>query len=434
MSVPQPAQGRSREIYFSRLATYGSKLLWAENRLFTEWRLGFYGFGVVFSYVVILLWELYRGHWLVGPDGKLLNKDFCWIWTAGKFAISSNPIKAYDPAAFMAMHNILFGLGQCVDPFQVHYPYPPTFLLFAYVLGLMPYLTAFAVWVFGTLVLYEAAIYLIIPRRAALIAALALFPALLNIWLGHNAFLTAGLMGLSLALLDRRPWLAGIFLGLLSYKPQFGVLFPLALLAARNWRALAGAAAASFSLALAAAIAFGPQGWPAFIAALFNRNVALGGDPNMRPLDESAYGLFLSIAGSPPLAWIVHAAIAIAVAAWVYVVWARPLPHSLKAAILCTGALAVTPFVLHYDLCLFSIAVAFLVEDGLARGFLPGERVVMLAGFGGLFVISQATAPVICAALLCLGARRVYMDRDAVVFRSRTTPSAPPATLPAGKG
>jgi len=31
------------------------------------------------------------------------------------------------------------------------------------------------------------------------------------------------------ALLDRRPWLAACCIGLLAYKPQFGVLIPVAL-------------------------------------------------------------------------------------------------------------------------------------------------------------------------------------------------------------
>jgi len=38
--------------------------------------------------------------------------------------------------------------------------------------------------------------------------------------------------------MEGRPWVSGIFLGLLTYKPQLGVLFPLALLASRSWRAL----------------------------------------------------------------------------------------------------------------------------------------------------------------------------------------------------
>ena len=64
----------------------------------------------------------------------------------------------------------------------------------------------------------------------------AAFPAVfVNIGHGQNGFLTAALLGGALHLLDRRPWLAGVLIGLLAYKPQFGVLIPIALLASRRW-------------------------------------------------------------------------------------------------------------------------------------------------------------------------------------------------------
>jgi hypothetical protein len=39
------------------------------------------------------------------------------------------------------------------------------------------------------------------------------------------------LIGAALVNLDRRPLLAGLLLGLMAYKPQFGILFPLVLAA-----------------------------------------------------------------------------------------------------------------------------------------------------------------------------------------------------------
>jgi len=41
--------------------------------------------------------------------------------------------------------------------------------------------------------------------------------------------------GASLLLLERRPVLAGCFIGLLSFKPQCGLLLPVALLASSQW-------------------------------------------------------------------------------------------------------------------------------------------------------------------------------------------------------
>ena len=76
-----------------------------------------------------------------------------------------------------------------------------------------------------------------------LLLALA-FPAVyVNLAHGQNGFLSAALLGGSLLILDQRPKLAGVLIGLLAYKPQFGVLIPLVLIATGRWTVIAAAAA-----------------------------------------------------------------------------------------------------------------------------------------------------------------------------------------------
>ena len=64
-----------------------------------------------------------------------------------------------------------------------------------------------------------------------MLLALAYPAVLINIGHGQNGFLTAALLGGALVILDRRPIVAGILFGLLVYKPQFGLMIPLALIA-----------------------------------------------------------------------------------------------------------------------------------------------------------------------------------------------------------
>jgi hypothetical protein len=314
-------------------------------------------------------------------------------------------MRVFDSSAFSAAQLALFGPdGGPLFPFV----YPPTFLLFTYPLGLMPYLTAFVLWMVATLFLYQAAIYTIIPRPAAVILAVTPCPVLFNFGLGQNGFLTAGLIGISLAFMERRPWLSGIFLGFLTYKPQFGILFPFALLASRNWRALISAAATGIFLGVTAAIAFGFQGWLSFTDSLINRQSSLSEIPGWQPPLVSILGLFQSAGTSADISWIVHSAAAVIVAVTVCVIWTKPIPHSLKAAALCIGSVMVTPYVLGYDLCVLSIATAFLVKDALSRGFLSGERVVMLMCWAGLILMMAPLIPItICVVLLILIARRI---------------------------
>jgi arabinofuranan 3-O-arabinosyltransferase len=402
--------GPGREIPRLLGAALGwSKLLEIEDRLFSEHNLQLYGFGVAAFYAFIVGWLLCEV--ILPPNGKLASIDFCWIWVSGKFAMSSDPVGIYDPVVISAVHNALFHPDQCLFPFRHQYVYPPTFLFFTYPLGFMPYLTAFAVWIVATFVLYETAIYAIIPRPAALIAALAPTAVPVNALFGHNGFLTAGLIGLSLVFVERRRWLAGILLGLLTYKPHFGILFPFVFLASRNWRVLGGATATGVMLSVAAVIAFGYQGWPSFIGTLIDRNSSLSPD-GMELTLQSVYGLLHWAGAGAWLSWTVHLAIGTVVAAAVCAVWAMRIPHSLKAAILCIGAVTVTPYVLHYDLCILSIAVAFLVKDGLARRFLPGERFGILACLVGLFLLTTPISPVVCGVLFFLIIRRIVRLAD----------------------
>jgi hypothetical protein len=404
-----------KSLRFSGTAAGWNKLGQIEDRIFTEPNLQFCGFGVAWAWAIFAGWSLLGG-WIIGHGGMPRSIDFCWIWVSGKLAALSNSAEIYNPAAFTAAQDTLLGTGECSF---LHFSYPPTVLFFTYPLGFLPYTVAFALWIIVTIVLYLAAVYAIIPRPAAVIAAFTPMAVPLNVLSRHNGFLTAGLLGLSLGFMEREPWLAGICLGLATYKPQFGVLFPLALLASRNWRALCSASATSAALGVAAVVAFGYQGWPSFINLLWHRNESLSADGGVELNLQSIYGLLHWAGASAWIAWAVHLTIAAIVAVMVCALWAKLVPYSLKAAIICTGAVTVSPYLLAYDLCILSIAVAFLVRDGMSRGFLPGERTGLLICFVGLFAIAKPIAPIICAVLFFLIARRIVACNCDLLAASR---------------
>ena len=373
------------------IAPDAGKLVAIEDRIFTEPRIRVYACVLAVAWAFIVGWLL-SGGWIT----RSCNIDFCWEWVTGVLAVK-DPAQVYD-------------VGRFVGWPEGRFPYPPTLILFLYPLGWMPYAIAFAVWIIATLLLYEAAIYAILPRTAAVVAALTPVTVAGNTLLGHNGFLTAGLIGLSLVFLERRPWLSGIFLGALTYKPHFGILFPLALLSSRNWRALGSATLTAAMLNMTATIAFGYKGWTIFIDTMLDRNSGLSTINDVEQRHQSIYGLLHWAGTTAWISWTVHLAVASVVILAVCLVWAKPFPHSMKAAALSIGSVAVTPYVLPYDLCILSIAVAFLVSDGLARGFLPGERIAMLICFAGLFLLLPPVGPVgpfIDAILLILVVRRI---------------------------
>ena len=383
------------------------KLTTIEGWLFTQRRISLYASGTVVAYAVGLVARLFTHSWIFQADGKPSCIDFSHFWVSGTLAGSADPALVYNASAFSAARADLGGANACMV--INHFVYPPTYLFFTYPLRLMPYPAAFAAWTVVTLLLYLVAIYLIVPRPIAILVALSPFPVFFNFFLGQNGFLLAGLMGLSLVVMERRPRSSGLLLGLLTFKPQIGVLFPFALLVSRKWRVVVGAIATSVVLIVASVVVFGYQGWPSFIHAVADRGSSLSPISQEFMRLESVYG-FLWLAGiSPPIAWTIQLAFAGAVAAVVCWVWARPLPHSLKAAALCSAAPLATPFVHGHDLCVLAIAVAFLVKDGLTRGFLPGDRSIMLFSWIVVFLgfrdFSSGWIP--CLALLALVVRRV---------------------------
>jgi hypothetical protein len=353
----------------------------SEDRLFTASRIAFFGSAVVLLHLAILAALAVSGGWFIDQNGTPTSIDFSFFWVSGGFAASSDPAAVYDYTAFGAAQRALYGTRPGGFPYY-HFIYPPTFLFFTYPLGLLPYFVGFGVWLGGSFLLYEIAACAIVPRSATAIAAAAPIAVLHNAQAGHNGFLTAGLIGMSLVTMERRPVVSGILLGLATYKPQFGILFPIALIAARQWCVIIAAGATVVGLTILAAILFDANVWNAYIDTVRGLDGRLSPDPpQVELLHQSVFGFLHWSGAALAVSWVVHAIAATLIAAVVCVLWFRPTRYSLKASALCVGAVAITPYVIGYDLCILSIAVAFLVEDGLSYGFRPGERSLLLICF-----------------------------------------------------
>jgi arabinofuranan 3-O-arabinosyltransferase len=382
------------------------KLLAIEDFLFTERRIRLYAWSVAAVYIAVLIREVIRGGSVIDATGNPVCIDFCSFWVGGNFATSNDPAAAYDYSAFGAAQAALVGPRHHNFP-PFYFAYPPVFLFIVYPLGLMPYLTAFTVWSLLTLVLYMMAVHAVIPRWTTVIASVTPIFVAENAKLGQNGFLTAALIIYSLGCIERRPRLSGLFLALLTYKPQFGLVFPLALLVSRKWTAVFSAVSWNVVLGAAAAIAFSYKTWPLYVDAVFNRNWDLSADRGVRLTQQSVFGLLHWAGASATISWSLHLTIAAAIAILVCVVWAKPLPSALKSAALCVGTVSVTPYVQIYDLTILSVAVVFLVKDCLSRGFLPGERTAMLICFAGSFFLLAPVGPVIELVVLLLITRRI---------------------------
>ena len=214
----------------------------------------------------------------------------------------------------------------------------------------------------------------------------------INLGHGHNGFLTAALIAGALVQLDRRPWLAGMLIGLLAYKPQFGLLIPLVLAVSGRWRVFISAALTVAALAIAVTLAFGGDVWTAFLASTkFTRSVVLEQGGTGWYKIQSVFSLVRMWGGGIPLAYAVQGAVSLTVAGALVWLWRARKSFALKAAALLIGTVLATPYVLDYDLMLLAPAIAFLAADGAARGVGPYEK-TLLASLWLLPLVARSVA------------------------------------------
>jgi hypothetical protein len=138
-------------------------------------------------------------------------------------------------------------------------------------------------------------------------------------------------------------------------------------------------------------------------------------DDVLDAIDQTVFGVMHWFGAGFAAKWTVHLIAAVVTTALVCFICRRPISSSLKAAALGIGALTVTPYMLAYDLTSLTIPAAFLTREGLATGFLPGERLTLLGCFLALFLMQQIpVGPLILAALLVLVLRRVFLQASPV--------------------
>jgi hypothetical protein len=178
-------------------------------------------------------------HGTLDWKGRPLGTDFSQVWTAGTMVGDGRAAAVWDWPSHFAVQQA-FHRSTTVALYGWHYP--PTFLLVAAALASLPYIPALIVWQAATLAPFAWLAQHYLGRRDAWLYVVAAPATLICLTHGHNGFLTALLLGGGLILLDKRPLLAGLLLGCLVYKPQFALVVPLLLLAARQWRAILGAA------------------------------------------------------------------------------------------------------------------------------------------------------------------------------------------------
>ena len=365
-----------------------------------------------------------------------LGADFVAFYSASWLVLAGRGLDAYDLNLYLQAQHSLFP-----DATGVGYGwfYPPTFLLVVTPLALLPYLLSLLLFSAGGLAAWLGTLRSVIGRRRGAWPLVLAFPGLWACLLqGQNGLYTAALGAGSLLLLRRRPWLAGVLLGLLAIKPHLAILFAVALLAARAWRTIASAALTAGAFLAASIAAFGPASVTAWLDGMNLAQAATSGGALPLAKMPSVFAM-LRLVGVPAdwaLGVQVVAGVAAAVAVWL--VWRRTDALPLRGAVLMAGTFLANPYAFDYDLVWLAFPIAWLALTGLADGWRRGDREVLVAAwllpaFGPALatVSGLQLAPVVLGALVWIALRRVLPVP--AVSRGSTPPGpARPESSPPG--
>ncbi|MBN9089503.1 MAG: DUF2029 domain-containing protein [Reyranella sp.] len=363
--------------------------------------------GLIGLYEVLYVASLLLGGPRLGPAQWVMFPDFLTPYAAVRAFFDGKLATVYGNIdLFTEYQNGLFADRFPTAVYHRPFLYPPFWLMLLLPLGLLAVDKAAAVFFAVT-----AGASAVESRRDPWVwLAMATSPAAVHtIVSGQATFLAVALAYGGLRLLDRAPAVAGILFGLLAYKPQICLLIPVALIAAKQWRALISAALTGAVLALASLAVFGLQTWLDFI----EMTQAIRGERMHAYVTEvlinymiTPYASGLGIGLPRSAASLLQLGCAALAVAATWYAFRHFRTGAARTAVLLSATFFVSPYLLNYDLLLLMPAALVLYRRGAKTGFYPLEPLV----YAALWVIPTLTlglsrhhlpvAPLVIAAFL----------------------------------
>jgi hypothetical protein len=200
------------------------------------------------------------------------------------------------------------------------------------------------------------------------------------------------------AQLDKRPLISGLLIGLLTVKPQLGILFPFALIASGRWRVFASAGVTALVL-LAASVALGGiESWHAYIvkALPLQREVLQDAAGTAMPFHPTVFMNIRGLLGNH-LGEIIQFAFTLAAVVAVSAAfrYRRDGDPRMLQALFFACTVSASPYMGAYDLLpLTFVAVALIAEEKLdGRGRRLAQLVYWTPALQLLFGTMQLPGP-----------------------------------------
>jgi hypothetical protein len=339
--------------------------------------------------IAALLLASYAITWAQVTPTRERGTDFSASYVAALLLRDGQGSQLYNQQMEHARHLELLPAGTVIDlPFIT----PPTTALLALPLVVLDAGTAFRVWSLLGLALLLLAAWIAIragpwparrmqgPRLAVLLLAVAGGGTYAFLLLGQiDGFTALGLAAAYAGWRKDRPGLAGFWLGLAfaATKPHLAVGLGIWLLARRDWRALAGAAAGSALVAVVSLALVGATGLSGFVSAL---GFAYGNTPGASTLGiPGLVASWLGTGGVPAAIGIAGSLIALA-ACSILGARSRGKPPALEASLAGAVALSLvaSPHLLAHDLVILAPAFAWCAARAASADGPPWPGVATL--------------------------------------------------------
>jgi alpha-1,2-mannosyltransferase len=217
------------------------------------------------------------------------------------------------------------------------------------------------------------------PGRWLMLGVLLCPATAFTLGAGQNSFFSAALAVGGISLLASRPIIAGILLGLLSFKPQLAILVPVALLAAGAWPCIAAAIVTSACLLLASLAVPGIGMWRGWLHLFLSHDPAFRIWVNEGRLHGQSVFTCLHLLGVPDrLANAGQFSAIVAAGILVWVAFRGDRPRADRLAVLLCAMILGAAHVGNYDAIMLGIAAMLVLIQGYVRPFKRGEALLAM--------------------------------------------------------
>ena len=367
---------------------------------------------------------------LLQPNDFYLGSDFVNYWTGGRLGLEGRLDVLYDFARYNAL------LHEWFSPHLrlMNFSYPPHALFLLALFASFPYLTALLIWSLAGALAFIGIALGRRPQRGdgMILAALALSPVLwVNVVFGQFGLLLSALFVGALRAFPTRPVLAGALVGLLTIKPQLGLLLPLLLVLLPSWRALAAAVISAIVLVTLSVLVFGAEPWRVYVAETmpfqWHFIEVMDGFYRFQMITPYTAFWFFGLPMKAALALQVVISLLIAIATCAVV--RSNANYPLKAAVVAFGSVLMVPYVLAYDLAIPLAALVWYMSAGdpqASRAEIALIAAVWTLPFGLCILVQTQGLPVLPLVLMACYA---WLAGEALGWKPirlhRTTQAAP---------